>query len=204
MVKTAAGSDLHGNVPDESPVALLIVDMINDLEFDGGEKLLQSALPAAGKLSHLKTRAKKLKIPVIYVNDNFGRWQSNFEKQLEHCLMDGVRGEPVVKLIRPEHDDYFVLKPKHSAFFSTTLETLLNHLKAKTLILTGLTGDVCIMFTAQDAYLRDYKIIVPRDCVASIDDRENEYALNQMARVMKADISPSTEIDLNALVADRG
>ena len=73
----------------------------------------------------LKQRAKEAGIPVIYVNDNFGRWQSNFNHQVEHCLHDGVRGQPVVELLQPEEDDYFVLKPKHSGFFSTALDMLL-------------------------------------------------------------------------------
>ncbi|HEX4949978.1 MAG TPA: cysteine hydrolase [Blastocatellia bacterium] len=192
-----SSEDLHGNVPDESSTALLIIDTINDLEFEGGEQLLTTALPAAEKIAQLKRRAKHSRIPVIYVNDNFGKWQSDFKKQVTHCLKDGVRGEPLARLLVPEEDDYFVLKPKHSGFYSTSLDILLAYLKARTLILTGLTGDMCVLFTAYDAYVRDFHLQVPADCVASIDPEENQLALRQMQRVLKADVRPSTEIDFH-------
>lgn len=188
--------DLHGNVPDESEVALLLIDVINDLEFDGGEALLKHARPMAERLAALKRRIKQARIPVIYVNDNFGKWQSDFRKQVRHCLEDNTRGEPIVKLLAPKEDDYFVLKPKHSGFFSTTLDILLDYLKARTLILTGLTADNCVLFTANDAYMRDFHLIIPSDCVASIDPEENQHALHQMQRVLKADIKLSSELDL--------
>ena len=158
--------DLHGNAPDEAPIVLLLIDVINDLEFDGGEALLAAALPMAERLAALKRRARAAGIPAIYVNDNFGRWRSDFRTLLNHCRRDGVRGRPVVERLLPESDDYFVLKPKHSGFFSTTLDTLLEYLRASTLILTGLTADNCVLFTASDAYLRDFQLVVPPDCVA--------------------------------------
>jgi nicotinamidase-related amidase len=192
-------SSLHGNVPDQSRGVLLIIDVINDLDFAGGKKLLHQALPMAKRLLGLKRRAKQAGIPTVYVNDNFGKWQSDFHKQVTHCLEDKTYGEPIVRLLAPEEEDYFVLKPKHSGFFSTTLDILLDHLLAKTLILTGLTGDNCVLFTAHDAYLRDFHLIVPSDCVVSIDPAENRYALRQMKRLLKADIRPSTKLDLHLL-----
>ncbi len=104
--------DLHGNVPDDSGVALLLIDVINDLEFDGGDALLEFALPAGKQIATLKKRAKEIGIPVIYINDNFGKWQSDLNKIVSHCLDDAVRGEPFVKLVLPDADDYFVLKPE--------------------------------------------------------------------------------------------
>ncbi|HEV2861199.1 MAG TPA: isochorismatase family cysteine hydrolase [Pyrinomonadaceae bacterium] len=195
----AKNEDLHGNVPDKSDVALLLIDVINDLEFESGEDLLRYALPMADRLSELKKKAKAAGIPVVYVNDNFGKWQSDFKKILDHCLNDDVRGRPVVEKLRPEEDDYFVLKPKHSGFFSTTLDILLDYLGVKTLILTGLTGDICVLFTAHDAYMRDFNLVIPSDCVASSDSEENKYTLEKMARLMDADTRPSTELDLGAL-----
>lgn len=196
--------DLHGNVPDEAATALLLIDVINDLEFAGGAELLRAALPAAEKIAQLKRRARQAGVPVVYVNDNFGRWQSDFNKQVAHCLEDGVRGEPLVRLLAPDKEDYSVLKPKHSGFYSTTLDLLLVYLKAKTLILTGLTGDSCVLFTAHDAFLRDFHLIVPADCVVSIDPEENQYALRHMQRVLKADTRPSTELRLNQSNKDWG
>ena len=202
----AKNEDLHGSAPDKSPVALLLIDVINDLDFDSGEELLRHALPMAEKLAELKRRAKRARIPVIYVNDNFGRWQSDFQKILEHCLQDDVCGKPLAEMLRPEEDDYFVLKPKHSGFFSTTLDTLLEYLGAKTLILTGLATDICVLFTANDAYMRDFNLVVPSDCVAANRPEENEHALEMMGRLLKADVRPSEEIDLEELkrAAERG
>ncbi|MBW3541079.1 MAG: cysteine hydrolase [Planctomycetes bacterium] len=195
-------SDLYGSAPDESPVALLIIDCINDLEFDDGEALLQVALPMAERIADLKRRARAKNVPVVYVNDNFGHWRSNFAAQVEHCLNDGVRGEPLVERLAPDEEDYFVLKPKHSGFYSTTLEVLLEHLGVRTVILTGLSADICVLFTANDAYMRDLELIVPSDCVAANTPEICRAALEQMQRVLKAIVKPSSEIDLDALVAE--
>jgi nicotinamidase-related amidase len=195
----AKNEDLHGNVPDKSNVALLLIDVINALDFSGGEELLRHALPMAQKLAALKRRAKRAGVPVIYVNDNFGKWQSDFNKILEHCLEGDALGRPIADLLRPEEDDYFVLKPKHSGFFSTTLDILLDYLEARTLVLTGLTGDICVLFTAHDAYMRDFNLVIPSDCVASNDPRENEYTLRKMERLLDADIRPSEGVDFEEL-----
>ena len=151
--------------------ALLLIDVINDLT-EGGEQLFKYALPMARRIAALKRRAKQSGIPVIYANDNFGKWRSDLSKLIDHCLESGVRGKPMVELLRPDEDDYFVLKPKHSAFFSTTLETLLIYLNVKTLIITGVAGNICVLFTANDAYMRDFNIVIPADCVASNDAEE--------------------------------
>lgn len=192
-------SDLHGNAPDNSPVALLLIDVINDLEFEGGEKLLRHALPAARRIAEFKKRCAVAGIPAIYVNDNFGKWRSDFKKLISHCVDDNTRGREIVELLKPEPDDYFVLKPKHSGFYSTTLDLLLKHLGAETLVLAGFTADICILFTANDAYMRDYHLVIPADCVASQDETENQRALKFMERVLKADVSPSTEAHLSTV-----
>jgi nicotinamidase-related amidase len=190
--------DLHGNAPDEAPVVLLIIDVINDLQFEGGAALLAQALPMADRLAALKRRARARGIPAVYVNDNFGRWRSDLRALLAHCLEDDVRGRPVVERLLPDAEDYFVLKPKHSGFFATSLDTLLKYLRARTLILTGLTADNCVLFTASDAYLRDFHLVVPADCVAAIDPRHTRQALEHMRRVLKADITPSTTLSMDA------
>ena len=193
--------DLHGNVPDQSGVALLLIDVINDFEFEGGEALLELALPVGKNIANLKRRAKQAGIPVIYVNDNFGKWRSDLNKIVSHCLEGDVRGEPFVKLLLPEKDDYFVLKPKHSGFYCTSLELLLEHLGAKSLILAGIAGNNCVLFTANDAYMRDFKLVVPSDCSVSLTQLDNENALKQMEKVLKADIRPAEELNLKALNA---
>ena len=196
----ARNPDLHGNVPESSPVALLLIDVINDMAFEGAEPLVRQAVPMAHRIAALKKRARVAKIPAVYINDNFGRWQSDFRKLVDHVLDDGVPGEEVARILEPADDDYFVLKPKHSAFFETTLDTLLTYLGATTLILTGVAGNICILFSANDAYMRDYVLVVPSDCTVSNTEQENAYALQQIQKVLKGDITASSELDLEALV----
>ena len=200
----ARNDDLHGNVPDDAPAALLLIDVINDLEFEGGDRLLAQALPMAARIAALRVRAREAGIPTIYVNDNFGRWRSDLGKLIAHCLEDGVRGAPLVEQLRPDEQDYFVLKPKHSGFYATTLDTLLQYLDVETVIVGGLTADSCVLFTASDAYLRDLRLLVPSDCVASIDPEFARQALAHMARVLKADTRPSSELDLKSLATRTG
>jgi nicotinamidase-related amidase len=199
MPRSGKNPDLHGNVPDTSPVALVLIDVINDLEFPGGDRLARHALPMARRLAALKARARRAKVPAIYVNDNFGKWQSDLAALLEHGLRAKSRGRPMVERLRPAPDDYFVLKPKHSGFFSTTLETLVEYLEVRTLILTGVAGNICVLFTAQDAFLRDLHVVVPSDCVASNEARTNRQALAHMRQVLKADTRPSTKLDFRKL-----
>jgi nicotinamidase-related amidase len=193
--------DLHGNAPDHAPVALILIDVINDLAFAEGGALLQQAIPMAQQIAALKRRTRHLGIPSIYVNDNFGRWQSDFQKLIRHCLEDGVCGKPLVTLLQPDDEDYFVLKPKHSGFYSTTLELLLRAFGTHTLILTGIAGNICVLFTANDAYMREYHLVIPADCIASNTGQDNANALHLMQTVLKADVRPSTALDLPHLLA---
>jgi nicotinamidase-related amidase len=195
----AENDDLHGNVPDNAEVALLLIDVINDLEFPGSELLFEQVMAIAENIAALKWHARQAAIPVIYVNDNFGKWQSDFSKLIAHCLEDDVRGRQLTQMLLPEPEDYFVLKPKHSGFFSTTLDALLDYLHAKTLILAGVAGNSCVLFTAHDAFMRDFHLIIPSDCVASNTPEENRYALQHMRNVLQANISPSSEIDWSKL-----
>jgi nicotinamidase-related amidase len=192
--------NLHGDAANRSETALLLIDVINDLEFPEGDQLLEFALPMADRLLTLKRRAVAAGVPVIYVNDNFGRWRSDFSAQVDHCLHDGVCGRPIAARLKPEADDYFVLKPKHSGFFATALELLLRHLGAKRLVITGLAGNNCVLHTAGDGYLHDFAIVVPADCIASNTKELNDAALELMRVTLKADVRRSTEIEL----VDRG
>ena len=195
--------DLNGSAPDNHVIALLLIDVINHFQFPGGDRLLKNALPIAGRIRELKARARSTGIPAIYVNDNFVRWQSDFPHLLKHCLEPGVPGRPFVEQVAPDEHDYFVLKPKHSAFYQTPLEILLKHLGARSLILTGLCTNSCIMFTGHDAYMRDLKLYVPPDCVATYTRDEQDYAIGQIKSILKADVSPSAELDLNAMARDQ-
>ena len=192
----AKNEDLHGSAPDKCETALLLIDVINDLAFPEAEQMLQDARNMAEKLLALKQRAREAGVPAIYVNDNFGKWKSDFRTTVDHCLSAESRGREIVETLRPDDDDYFVLKPKHSGFFSTTLETLLHYVGAKRLILTGIAGNFCVLFTANDAYMRDFNLLIPEDCCVSNTPRENEEALGLMRKFLKSDTRPSDQIEL--------
>jgi len=198
----AKNPDLHGNVPDDSPVVVVVIDVINDLEFPGGDAIEKPALEMARKLKPLLDRARAAGIPVVYANDNFGKWRSDFRVLLDHCLNDNVRGRPIVELLRPGADDYFVLKPKHSAFFATTFDTLLAYLGARTLVLTGLATDSCILATAIDADMRDLHIVVAQDCVAAISQERHQRALAQLRETFDVRTVNGADIDFDALAEE--
>src|SRR5437773_7448292 len=185
-------ADLHGSAPDKSDIALIIVDVINDLDFPEAKQLARFIPALADSIARLKRRAKAAGVPVIYVNDNFGRWRSDFRALIEHCRKGKSRS--LIEKLYPEQDDYFVLKPKHSGFFSSTLETLLRYLRVRRLIITGIAGNFCVLFTANDAYMRDYELSIPSDCVISNTAKENKEALQLMKRYLKADTRHSQRI----------
>jgi nicotinamidase-related amidase len=183
----------------ECPVALLLIDVINDLEFEEGAKLVEYAIPMARQIARLKLEAKKSGIPCLYVNDNFGQWQSDFKHLVTSCVRNEVRGASIARELAPQHDDYFVLKPRHSGFFQTPLDLLLQSLRTKKLILCGLTTDSCVLFTANDGHLRGFEILVPSDCCAAIAKHRHTEALGQMRRTLKADTTASAQIDFEQL-----
>jgi nicotinamidase-related amidase len=174
------------------PYALLIIDMINNFDFIGGNTLLNHTEQIINPLLTLKKKAKKNDVPIIYINDHFYLWQANYHKIIEHCTCEN--NKELLSKITPEQDDYFLIKPKHSAFYGTALHTLLNQLNAKNLIITGVAGNICVLFSANDAYMREFNIWVPSDCIASNTIEENEYALNMMENVLGANIEESSKI----------
>lgn len=170
-----------------------MIDVISD--FEDGDELFKYALPAAKKISALKKRARKAEVTTVYINNNFGNWHEDFWATVKNILKKPSPKSGIVELLKPERDDYFVLKPEHSAFYSTTLDLLLEELEAENIILTGVSTDICVSFTATDAYMRGYNIFVPEDCVAAVDPKESEHALKYIERVLKASTRPSAEID---------
>src|SRR3954452_14256114 len=174
--------------------ALLLIDVINDLAFDGSHALVAQAEPMAERIAVLKRRSAKAGVPAIYINDNFGRWRSDFRQTVAHCTARSSPGHRISTRLRPNPRDYFVLKPKHSGFYDTTLDTLLAALRIRRVILTGIAGNICVLFTANDAYMRELKIFAPPDCIASNTPEENEQALRQIATVMKGNVAPSAQL----------
>ena len=194
----------YNNTRHQSAVALIIIDVINHFEFPDGDKILKNALPMAAHLLALKQRCRRAGIPAIYVNDNFGQWRSDARSLVTHCLETNCPGEPFVKQLKPDDQDYFVLKPMHSAFFQTPLEILLQYLGATSLILTGLATNSCIICTAHDARMRDFKLYVPCDCSAARTKREHEQAIEHIQEMANASVVRSSSLRVGSLVKAKG
>ena len=174
--------------------ALFLIDVINDLAFAGAGALIAAAEPMALRLARLKRRATAAGVPAIYINDNFGQWRSDFRKTVAHCTSRSSPGRVVSRRLSPKARDYFVLKPKHSGFFDTTLDTLLEALRIRRVILTGIAGNICVVFTANDAYMRDLKLFAAADCIVSNSTADNDHALRQLKTVLKARVAESPRL----------
>lgn len=180
---------------DRQATALLVVDMINLLDFPGGDAMRPDALAAARQIAKLKKKMKAGGAPVIYANDNFMRWQADFRDIVAVCLQD-ERARPITELLAPERGDYFVLKPKHSAFFETPLPTLLDKLDVRRLVIAGVAADGCILASATDAHMREFIVQVPRDCVASISQQRTDRALALMKASMGLDVRTARYVEV--------
>jgi nicotinamidase-related amidase len=187
-----------------SGTALLLIDVINDLAFDGSHDLVAQAEPMAVRLARLKDRAAAAGVPSIYINDNFGQWRSDFRRTVAHCTARTSPGHRVSRRLRPTAQDYFVLKPKHSGFYDTTLDTLLETLGTRRVILTGIAGNICVLFTANDAYMRDLKLFAPADCIVSNTAADNDHALRQIQTVLKGNVTPSARLSFRPRVRKAG
>lgn len=168
--------------------------MISDFRFADGLRILRAARPITPRIAALKLRAVAAGIPVIYVNDNRGRWRADFEALLRRSTRDSSRGADVARRLLPSPADYRVLKPRHSAFFATPLGALLEALSPRRLILTGLTTDQCVLFTANDAYVRGFDLLIPRDCVAAVRPARHRLALRYFREVLGVDVLPSARV----------
>jgi nicotinamidase-related amidase len=200
MASSSKGlSDLHGNVPDRSGIVLLLIDVLNDFDFPNNEYLLEQSRGLAERIRALKRRCKSLGIPAIYVNDNRGRWRSDLKEVLRQVLRDDAPGRGFARKLTPDPNDYVVLKPKHSAFFATPLELILQHVGAHTTIVAGLTTNACVLVSAGELFLREYRLFVPSDVVAALDPESQEEALKLIRENYKADTTPSSELDLESL-----
>jgi nicotinamidase-related amidase len=176
--------------------ALLIIDVINDLEFPGGEKVLPWAQRMVGRLTAVMDRARAAGVPVIYVNDNFGHWRSNFPDVIRHCTRPEARGREIVLQLTPKPEDFFILKPKHSAFFATSLVPLLEFLEVEELIMAGIATNICVLFSAHDAHMHEYKIAVLSDCCAAESDVDHNVALDQLKRFLGVRVCRGDELEL--------
>ncbi len=176
----------------KSETVLLLVDFINPLDFDGAEALQISAIAAARATAKLRRRMRADRLQCLFANDNYGVWHSDFKELWAKCSAAGGTPAKMARALRPARNDFTILKPRHSAFYSTPLDLVLRQLRCKRVVLTGLAADNCVLFTAMDAYLRGYSLWIPADCTAAESDEARKEALLHMQRVLKADIRPSS------------
>ena len=182
--------------------ALLILDMITDLDFRGAGSMLRDTEHASRTILKLRDAADKARLPVIYVNDNFGEWHSERYRLVERALAG--EGREFVARLAPRDGDYFIIKPQFSGFYATNLQVLLPKLGADRLVLTGVSADICVLFTAADAHMRAYDLWVPRDAVASSQDAHRDWAIGIMEKSMDAETRASTEYRLEAWIERAG
>jgi nicotinamidase-related amidase len=199
-----SGPDKESSKQAQFDSALLIIDLISDFEFEDGDKLFPQALAAADNVARLKAKAKKSAMPVIYVNDNYGRWNDDFSAYKKFIREGSEKGRKLLDLIEPEPDDYFILKPQRSGFYATALGVLLLSMNVSTVIVTGVTSDICVLFTAHDAYMRGFHVRVPGDCSAAVERRYHDEAMNLLARVADADTGESSGIRFSEIHDRRG
>lgn len=173
-----------------SPTALILIDFIDARLSRKSAHLVASTLRAAQQVARLKVRAKQTGIPVIFANDHHGNWKKEFATLVDTCRRSGSDGERLMKLLQPDADDFVILKPRHSAFYGTPLEFLLEELRIKRLILAGIEADMCIMFTANDAYMRKFKLWVPGNCIGAKSTSRSQAALRFMKVNLQADVRP--------------
>ncbi|MGF3106308.1 isochorismatase family cysteine hydrolase [Rossellomorea aquimaris] len=177
-------------IPNQT--ALLVIDIMNPFDFEHGNTLARHTLNIVEPINTLRHYCTKHEHPVIYINDHYELWKADYKEIYQKCHNDVSDG--IMTPLQPTDKDFFLIKPKHSAFYGTALNTLLHHLSVKNLIITGIAGNICVLFTANDAYMREFNLIVPRDAIASVSDEDNHYALTMMKNVLKAKIDSTGEI----------
>ena len=173
-----------------SDTAVIVIDMLNSYEHEDAEKLTPSVADIVEPLSGVISAARKRDdVDLIYVNDNYGDFTAS-QEDLVHRALEGERPD-LVKPIVPEKGEIFLQKVRHSAFYATSLAYLLRTLEPTRLILTGQVTEQCILYTALDAYIRHFQMVVPPDGVAHIDADLGKAALRMMEENMRAEIMPA-------------
>jgi nicotinamidase-related amidase len=166
--------------------ALIVVDMLNAYEHDDAERLVESVERVIDPISELVARAREDEVELIYVNDNYGDWNSSSSELAERAL-DGRRPDLVEPVLPPEGAD-FVIKARHTIFYMTPLEYLLGQQDISHLVLAGQVTEQCILYSALDAYVRHFEVSIPTDAVAHIHEDLAEAALKMMERNMGVEL----------------
>ena len=171
--------------------ALVIVDMLNPYEHPEADRLAERVAKALPGVVELRDRAEQAEIPVIYVNDNYGDWNSSAQ-ELAEAAMSGEHPE-LVEPVLPGEGHSFVIKARHSVFYETPLEYLLDQMGVDRLIFAGQVTEQCILYSALDAYVRHFRVVVPTDAVAAIYDHLAEAAREMMERNLSAELCMAAE-----------
>jgi nicotinamidase-related amidase len=174
--------------------ALLVVDMLNPYEHEDADRLAESVRAAVPRIGGLIERAREEDVSVVWVNDNYGDWNSSAGELVRNALAG--RHPELVEPLLPGDDDVFVLKTRHSVFFSTPLEYLLESLGIGRIVLTGQVTEQCILYSAVDGYVGHFEVAVARDGVAHIYEHLAEASFEMMERNMHAEIAPAGEVRL--------
>ena len=195
MPTTLASPSLQSTPLAESEQVLLLVDVINPMNFPAAADLLPHARAAARRIDRLKRRLARSGSAAIYANDNYGTWHSQFGDILAACqaLPDG-RGE-IARLLAPGPEDLVILKPQHSAFHSTPLQHLLGKMKTRRLVIVGWAADMCVMLSATDARMLGHEVWVPQDCIASETPERWERAVRQLEEAFDCSVRPADAQD---------
>ena len=153
-----------------TPAALLVIDMVNQLDFDKADRMAPGAVAAARRIGALRQRFHERDWPVVFANDNFAQWRADFRELV--AMTARTEGPPaeIMRELAPDARDYFVLKPKHSAFLATPLAVLLAKLGVRRLLLTGMALESCVLATAADANAREYEVAIVEDAVAGLPE----------------------------------
>jgi nicotinamidase-related amidase len=193
---------VHGGEIPPAPggVGLLLVDVINPMDFEDADGIANAAVAAAGPMRGLRDQADALGVPVVYVNDNYGHWASEKAAIVAASAAASAAGRALVDRLAPRPADYFVIKPQFSGFYATNLPVLLPRLGVNRVVLAGLAADICVLFTAADAHMREYGLWVPEDAVAGLSAERKRWALELMRRSMGAEVRGTGEVSLRAWV----
>ncbi|MGW8491369.1 isochorismatase family cysteine hydrolase [Streptomyces sp. NPDC055886] len=174
--------------------ALILIDMINTYEHADAELLIPSVREALPPMVRLLERARAQRVPVIYVNDNFGEWRSHHGEIVEAALAGPQRD--LVRPVQPDEESLFVVKARHSIFYETPLSYLLSQIDVERVVLCGQVTEQCILYSALDAHIRHVQVTIPKDAVAHIHSDLAKAALLMMERNMQATITPADSIDI--------
>lgn len=171
---------------------VLVVDMLNAYEHPDADQLSDNVADMVGTLADLIHRGRERDdVDVIYVNDNYGDFTGDWDDIVQGAL-DGARPD-LVKPILPAPDCLRLSKVRHSAFYATQLDYLLQQIDPKRLVITGQVTEQCVLYTALDAYVRHYDVVVPPDAVAHIDADLGKAALKMMKSNMRAELLPAAQ-----------